>query len=407
MGWGNFTTYPRYHCTYPRYHCTYTGTFDRARETRVHIGDTLEKHCEHHVRYSSGRATHLIHSRAMSQPLPSTLLDTKQPEPQPQPQPLPSVSASDDDDDDEMMPSWILIGGGGGGGGLGKVTAFKEKLTSLFGSKRGKAESQQQPSKDAEGNSEAGQQQFKLSETKFAKALMKKAADKLLPPGAASGSAANAELREKVLDDRRAFELSASVWIAEIKRQAKILTWYMEHSNSPVEMAIGIFMFACVYVLGWTRGFNWAMESATDANSFRATGILWALISSMGFMWCTIFVIICALIIIDDILVLLIAKPIGSFFGSVMSKVADEPIPRSVRTAFAWIVNPKILLCIALSFVITFVFAVVYITYLDLRKLSEIKNQRTTAVRNIFLFNMFILIALIVGQFWMFAYWKK
>lgn len=209
------------------------------------------------------------------------------------------------------------------------------------------------------------------------------------------------------LSTMSAVEQLSEVIMKWIKKQARRAAWEMSHANNATETALGVFMFACIYILGWTSGFNGAISASSDPDTFSAIPIMGALVMGMVTTWMIVIALAVIFLCVDAILVMTLFMNMDAGSSSSSSKEQNASvIPQAIRIAFSWLLNPRIFIAIGIAFVASFVFASIYVTFLRMKKLTS-NEQRQFAARNVFIFNLALMFVLIVGQFVLDAYWKR
>jgi hypothetical protein len=184
----------------------------------------------------------------------------------------------------------------------------------------------------------------------------------------------------------------------------------LAHANTPTETALGVVMFGCMYVLGWTTGFASATEASANPDTFSAISIMFGLVNALLGTWVLVFMLVVALLVVDKVLIATLFKTFGatdmheSLHTSVTKDISSLPV--SIRISFSWCFNVRMLWCIVASFAASLLFAAVHLTYMNIRG-AMTADERRFVVRNVFVFNIAIVLAMVVGQFWLDAYWSK
>ena len=176
------------------------------------------------------------------------------------------------------------------------------------------------------------------------------------------------------------------------------------HGNSQPEIILGVVLFGCMYALGWIDALGQAEAAARVPRGtpgeapLDAVGIAWILCVNLASMWLLVLVMAVALLVLEKLLVAALNKTTAGARPDALL------IPLGLRIAFAWFVNPRILVCIALSLGLTLAFGVAYLAWLDARRAGP--AARVPAVRHIFVFNLACLVALLWGQVWLDGRWS-
>ena len=172
-------------------------------------------------------------------------------------------------------------------------------------------------------------------------------------------------------------------------------------ANNAVENAIGVALLACMYGYGWLSGMDDSMSACADPEMCGPFTIVYTLAINLTTVWIIVVIMVLVLIAIDKVLVATLFK---SNNLESLPDLVDASVTIGVRIAFAWIFNTRILVALALAMVITVVFGMVYIYWMELREASV--EDRRLAVRNLYVFNLGIVVMMITAQMWLDEWWK-
>ena len=173
------------------------------------------------------------------------------------------------------------------------------------------------------------------------------------------------------------------------------------HGNNPVENGIGISLLGTMYLYGWIRGLTASSGYCDDATTCGPVSILTTMAWSMTEVWMIVCAGVLVLLMVDKLIIATLFKSNNPERLS----FPDMSVSIGIRIAFSWLFNMKLLLALVLSLGITFAFAAAYLTWIELRG-SKVDDRRL-AVRNVYVFNLAIIVMMVVAQMWLDWWWKQ
>jgi hypothetical protein len=175
------------------------------------------------------------------------------------------------------------------------------------------------------------------------------------------------------------------------------------HGNSSIEDGIGIVLLGVMYLYGWLRGFSRSSADCDGKETCQAEVIMFVMVMSMFELWLLVFIGVLVLVMIDKLIISTLFK--SNDPTAIIATLPDLSVTIGVRIAFSWILNKRVLLSFTIAWGLTFVFAALYLKWIQLRgsKISE----RRMAIRNVYMFNLVIVILMIVAQLWLDWWWKQ
>lgn len=169
--------------------------------------------------------------------------------------------------------------------------------------------------------------------------------------------------------------------------------------NNSVEDAIGVVLFFAMYLYGWLRGFAQSSGSCDSAGRCRPEYVLFSMLVAMVEVWMYVVVGVMSLVIIDKLFIQTL------FMSNDGWSLPDASITIGVRIAFSWILNSRLLIALGVAWGVTFGFAFVYLKWIQLR--GSKGEERRLAVRNVYMFNLGMVLMVLVLQMWIDWWWKK
>jgi hypothetical protein len=186
--------------------------------------------------------------------------------------------------------------------------------------------------------------------------------------------------------------------------------------NTPTQNAVSLMLFAFLYLYGWTSGLEKSRNTCMSASTCNAFTIVHSLLWGLLEGWMLLVMLVTVLIIVDVVVV-------GALFQSNdMKKIQVTNPARSVtlRIAFAWVFNTRILKCIALSVMFTVIFAYCYVEWYTARATraspgrrrmqrtaDEDRVLRSSIVKTVYVFNLVCVCAMLAAQLAADAWWTR
>jgi hypothetical protein len=195
---------------------------------------------------------------------------------------------------------------------------------------------------------------------------------------------------------------SASRMIGDVKDQMfdfaiGVVTQLM--CNNRVEEAIGVILFFAMYLFGWIRGFAQSSGSCDSAGTCRPEYVLFSMIIALVEVWMYVVVGVMLLVVVDKLFIATL------FMSRDGWSIPDASVTIGVRIAFSWILNSRLLIALGVAWGLTFAFAFVYLKWIQLR--GSKGEERRLAVRNVYMFNLGMVLMVLVLQMWIDWWWKK
>jgi hypothetical protein len=175
----------------------------------------------------------------------------------------------------------------------------------------------------------------------------------------------------------------------------------LSHIFRPIttmELCAGVTLLSCVFLYGWITGLKATLARCQGPAGCDAMAILTLMAGAMAKTWIILVVVLSALLAVEILVVGVVATPPGKLTGGRMSL-------QSIHILFTWLLEPRMILAVLTSAVLTFGATILYVTWIQLKRKSTSAEMRS-AIFDVYVFQLVAFFAFVGIQVWLIEGWR-
>ena len=175
----------------------------------------------------------------------------------------------------------------------------------------------------------------------------------------------------------------------------------LSHIFRPIttlELCAGVALLSCVFLYGWITGLKATLARCQGPAGCDAMAILTLMAGAMAKTWIILVVVLAALLAVEILVIGVVATPPGKLTGGRMSL-------QSLHILFTWLLEPRMILAVLTSAVLTFGATILYVTWIQLKRKSTSAEMRS-AIFDVYVFQLVAFFAFVGIQVWLIEGWR-